>query len=314
MAKLVADPFTTIADLRDTYITTPRDKILQQHLDRLLRHDAEGQPLAEPVTFTSTGDTHGIVLVEGPGGGKTSLVHHVLKNHPALQSDDPACKPWVGVRVPSPATLKSLGLEILKETGYPEVSPKRKEWDIWRLVRFRMQELGTVVLWIDEAHDLFRAGKGIEDILKMLKSIMQGEGAVILILTGIDSLWNIASYDDQVKRRYSKVTLPAISASTHEKMLRGLMDGFCMKAVLEPPAPQPDLIARLVYASRGRFGRCSENIIAAIEVALLNGDSQLTAQHFAHSWAMQEGVMPGKNVFLAPRWGEIDLTKLHEAA
>src|SRR6056297_2944647 len=106
MAKLVADPFTTIADLRDTYITTPRDKILQQHLDRLLRHDAEGQPLAEPVKFTSTGDTHGIVLVEGPGGGKTSLVHHVLKNHPAFQSDDPVRRPWIGVRVPSPATLK----------------------------------------------------------------------------------------------------------------------------------------------------------------------------------------------------------------
>ncbi|SNT76812.1 TniB family NTP-binding protein [Paracoccus seriniphilus] len=313
MDKRGTDPFRVSAELRANYIETARDKILQEHFELLLQHDAKGQPMAKPVTFTSTGETHGIVLVEGPGGGKTSLVHHFLKTHPALQSEEPGHKPWIGVRVPSPATLKSLGLEILRATGYPEVSSKRKEWDIWRLVRFRMQQLGTAVLWIDEAHDLFRAGKAIEDILKMLKSVMQGEGAVIVILTGIDSLWNIASYDDQVKRRYSKVTLPTISASTHEKMLRGIMEKFCKDAGLVPDAGS-DIIHRLVYASRSRFGRCIENIIAAIETALRKGDGQLTAQHFAHSWAMQEGVMPGKNVFLSPRWAQIDLTKLHEAA
>lgn len=187
MDKRGTDPFRVSAELRANYIETARDKILQEHFELLLQHDAKGQPMAKPVTFTSTGETHGIVLVEGPGGGKTSLVHHFLKTHPALQSEEPGHKPWIGVRVPSPATLKSLGLEILRATGYPEVSSKRKEWDIWRLVRFRMQQLGTAVLWIDEAHDLFRAGKAIEDILKMLKSVMQGEGAVIVILTGIDS-------------------------------------------------------------------------------------------------------------------------------
>ncbi|MEP2984618.1 MAG: TniB family NTP-binding protein [Sulfitobacter sp.] len=313
MAKITNDPFSTIANLRGKYIATPRDRILQQHLDRLLQRDPDGQLLPKPVTFTATGDTHGIALVEGAGGGKTSLVHHVLKNHPALQSDDPDVRPWIGVRVPSPATLKSLGLEILRESGYPEVSTSRKEWDIWRLVRFRLQQLGTAVLWIDEAHDLFRAGKAIEDILKMLKSVMQGEGAVILILSGIETLWQMASYDDQVRRRYSKVTLPTISAVTHEKMLRGFIDGFCSEADFAPPA-EDDLVDRMVYASRGRFGRCIENIIAALEVAALRGESQLTMQHFAESWAMQEGVVPGKNVFLSPRWASIDLAKLHEAA
>lgn len=298
-------------NLRGTYITTSRDGIFRQHLDRLLQRDAAGLLLPNPVTFTSTGDTHGIALVEGPGGGKSSLVHHVLKNHPALQSDDPEKRPWIGVNVPSPATLKSLGLEILRETGYSGVSANRKQWDIWGLVRFRLRKLGTVVLWIDEAHDLFRAGKDVEDILKMLKSVMQGEGAVILILTGTEKLWQMASYDDQVKRRYSKVTLPVVSAVTHEKMLRGFINGFCKQAGLVPPT-EADLIERLVYASRSRFGRCIEHIIAALEMAALAGDTQVTAQHFAEAWAMQEGAVPGKNVFLSPRWAQIDLAKLHE--
>ncbi|MCR8827328.1 TniB family NTP-binding protein [Pseudosulfitobacter koreensis] len=301
-----------IAKLRDKYIKTQRDIIFQKHLDLLLQRDDTGGLLPKPVIFTATGDTHGIALVEGSGGGKTSLVHHVLDNHPVLQSDDPGYRPVIGVRVPSPATLKSLGWEILRETGYSEVSVSRKEWDIWRLVRARLRMLGTVVLWIDEAHDLFRAGKGIEDILKMLKSVMQGEGAVILVLTGVDKLWQMASYDDQVKRRYSKVTMPSISAATHEKSLRSLVQSFCDEAGLLPPR-EVDLIDRLVYASRGRFGRCIENIIAALEMTVLKNETQVTVQHFAESWAMQEGAVPGMNVFLSPRWTDIDLAKLHEA-
>lgn len=121
----------------------------------------------------------------------------------------------------------------------------------------------------------------------------------------------MASYDDQVKRRYSKVTLPEISASTHDKMFRGIIKAFCEKVELVAP-DENDLIDRLVYASRGRFGRCIENIHAALEAAILNGDTALTVQHFAESWGMNEGVVPGKNVFLAPRWAEIDLTQLHK--
>lgn len=313
MTETTSDPFATLDALRDIYIETSRDSILRQHIDRLLRRDAEGNPLPQPVTFTATGDTHGIALVEGAGGGKTSLVNHVLKNHPALQSDDPARMPWIGVNVPSPATLKSLGLEILSKSGYPRVSPSKKEWEIWRLVRFRLKQLGTVVLWIDEAHDLFRAGKATEDILKMLKSVMQGEGAVILILSGVETLWQMASYDHQVKRRFSKVTLPAISATTHEKMLRGFINGFCKQANIAPPAER-DLTDRLVYASRGRFGSCIENILAAFAQALVKGEGQLTAQHFAEAWGLEEGVVPGKNVFLSPRWASIDLADLQTAA
>jgi len=279
------EALAAIAELRQRYVTTSRDSIFKQHLDKLLERDAGGQLLAKPRTFTATGDTHGIALVEGAGGGKTSLVHHALSTHPALKSTDPVKRPWVGVRVPSPATLKSLGLEILRATGYPDINPKRREWDTWRLVHNRLKLLGTVVLWIDEAHDLFRAGKAIEDILKMLKSLMQGEGAVIIVLTGVDRLWQMASYDDQVKRRYSKVTLPEISASTHAGMFAAIIKESSAMAGLEAHVGS-DLIDRLLYASRNRFGRCIENIFEALECAVLNGDSVVSTCHFAQSWGM----------------------------
>ena len=66
--QITYDPFPTIAKLRDKYIETPRDSILQLHLDRLLQRDANGELMPTPVTFTATCDTHGIALVEGAGG------------------------------------------------------------------------------------------------------------------------------------------------------------------------------------------------------------------------------------------------------
>ena len=294
--------------LRGKYIRTDRDDLFRLHLDRLLKRDADDRLLPEPVTFTATGETRGIALVEGAGGGKTSLVHHGLSTHPALQSADPLRVPWIGVRVPSPATLKSLGLEILRQSGYPQASASLREWDIWGRVRDRFASLGTRVLWIDEAHDLFRAGKpdAVENILKVLKSLMQGEHAVIVVLTGVDMLWQMASYDDQVKRRYSKVTLPAVSTATHGPLFRGVLEAFCAKLGLAPPV-EADLVERLLHASRYRFGRCLENILAALEIAVLDRAPRLEMAHFAEAFSMQEGCTAGRNVFLTPNWAQIDL-------
>ena len=304
----VDDRLATLAGLRDKYVRTDRDALFRSHLDRLLKRGADGTLLPDPVTFTATGETRGIALVEEAGGGKTSLVYHVLNTHPALQSDDPRIDRWIKVEVPSPATLKSLGLEILRKTGYPEVSSSRRQWDIWRLVRRNFAKLGTVVLWIDEAHDLFRAGnpQDVEDILKFLKSLMQGEHAVIVVLTGVDALWQMASYDEQVKRRYSKVNLPAVSATSHGPMFDQVLQTFCAELALEPPEA-PDLVERLLHASRYRFGRCFETILAALEIAVVEGAARLEIAHFAEAFAMQEGCAVGRNVFLSPNWTQINL-------
>ncbi|MBB1492802.1 TniB family NTP-binding protein [Paracoccus sp. MC1854] len=297
-----------IDGLRSKYVKLPRDREFRTHLDRLIKRDDTGRQIAAPVVFTSTGETRGIALVDGAGGGKTSLVDHALREHPALQTTEAGRMPWLGVRVPSPATLKSLGLEILRQAGYPEARGLRHAWEIWTQVRYRLQLLGTVVLWIDEAHDLFRNGSAreIEDILKTLKSLMQGEGAVIVILTGIETLWQIASYDDQVKRRYSRIELPSVTMAGDEKILWKLIETFSAQAKLAAPEKN-DLVARLIHAGRARFGRCIEQIINSIEVALHEGASSLEIEHFARSYDMQEGCAPGENIFRSPRWSQIDV-------
>ena len=93
--------------------------------------------------------------------------------------------------------MKSLGLEILSLMEFDGISARATAWQIWDAVRHRLSHRGVVVLWIDEAHDLFlcHSAREIDDILKMLKSLMQGETAVILLLSGTDRLADITSYD-----------------------------------------------------------------------------------------------------------------------
>jgi hypothetical protein len=296
-----------VADLRQKYISLDRDRQFRQRFDLLLGCDAEGNPVAEPIEFTKTGESRGLLVVDGAGGGKTSLVRRALDTHPALQPTA-ATMPCVSITVPNPATMKSVGFEILKATGYTNSERNRTAWNLWNDVRIRFQILGTKVLWIDEAHDLFPNGSKSEApaILKTLKSLMQGESAVIVILSGTETLWESITFDDQVRRRFAKFALPSVTAASDGGNLWGLLQAFCTRADLGTPE-RGDLVERLVHASRHRFGLCVEQMIAAIEAALLSGDTRLDIRHFAEAYFAQEGCTIAENVYLAVRWSAIDL-------
>lgn len=216
--------------------------------------------------------------------------------------------PCVSISVPSPATAKSVGREILRATGFPAKSGNRTAQDIWVDVAFRFWLLGTVVLWIDEAHDVFpqKSKSEAPAILKTLKTLMQGESAVIVVLSGVDRLWENVCFDDQVSRRYFPFALPPVSGAADCKRLWGILGGYCDRACLELP-PRGDLIERLVHAGRHRFGRCIEQMIDAIEIALMRGDTKLDIHHFADAFFAHEGCAISENVFLVPRWSSIDL-------
>lgn len=302
-----SETHAVINELRGKYIPLERDKAFRATFDRLLECDEEGNPIPEPVKFTATGETRGIVVFGGAGSGKTSMIHRALFKHPALQPSDAAPRPCVSITVPNPATLKSVGLEILKATGYPELGKQRTTWEIWTAVHTRFELLGTTALVIDEAHDLFRPSQSqAPEILKTFKSLMQGPGAVIVVLSGMSSLWNNIAFDDQVDRRFSKFELPPVTTAADRKLVWGLLCHFCERANIGRPE-RADLVDRLAHAARQRLGLCIEQIIAAIEIAMMRGDAKLDVHHFADAFFRQESCTVADNVFLAPRWSSIDL-------
>lgn len=293
--------------LRAKHVRTPTGAALRERLDRLLKCDAAGQLLPETVALNSTNEINGIAIGAPTGSGKTTLVRHILEKHPALQPKDERLMPVVSVRVPSPATLKSLGLTILGATGYPAISERRERWSICQIVPKRFQVLGTVILWIDEAHDLFESASSRElsDMLKTLKSLMQDEGKVILILTGTETLWQALSHNPELTRRFSRINLPAISHAAQGRQIEKLVRSYCAAVELAAPT-QDDLVSRLIHASRGRFGLCIESLLTGIEIALLEGARALDIDHFAQAFAMKEGCGIEQNIYLARHWSRID--------
>lgn len=312
MTTLATPPAQTaphaIAAVMGKYITLERDRAFVAKLDRLLKRDEGGDFTGRPVTFTSTGETRGIALTGNTGSGKTSLVHRALSKHPALQPSKAAPMPLVSINVPNPATIKSVGMEILKATGYPEIHSDLPAWKIWSRVDSRLALLGTIVLWIDDAHDIFesKSKTDAQEILNHLRNRMQGTGAVIVVLSGLVMLWDNLCKDSQVKRRFARFDLPPVSTAADRKVLGKVLDHFCDTAALDRPEPG-DLVERLAYAGQQRFGLCVEQMIAAIEVALMRGASRLTIEHFAEAYFEKEGCPAAENVFMAPRWSSIDL-------
>lgn len=295
--------------LRGMHVPNERDDAVQKHLHRLLQVDDEDRLTAEPCRFTADKETRGIVVIEAAGGGKTTAIRTVLQSTDALKTNPETGLPrYLEIQIPSPATHKSVGLAILEATGMSGVSSNAKAWEIWGAVRKRLGQMGIKVLWLDEAQDLVMAQSAneTETTLRTIKTLMQGENAVIPILSGTRRLGEMTSFDPQVSRRFTKIVPSDLDHSTDQDNLFGMIDAYCDEAGITARLPE-DLAVRLMTGSRYRFGRAIETIVNAIECAIFDGEAFLTVDHFAEAWAIQEGCDPGSNIFLAPDWMSIPL-------
>ena len=306
-----AEPTMIIQNLRDMHVPNERDDEVKKHLYRLFVVGDDGNPTPEPCRFTSGRETRGIAVIEEAGGGKTTAIRTVLKEAEFLADDtETGCPRYLEIEVPSPATLKSVGLAILEKTGMEGVSPNAKEWEIWKVVRQRLGVLGVSVLWLDEAQDLIlaRNANDTENTLRMIKSLMQGKDAVIPILSGTQRLAEVTAMDPQVSRRFTKIMPLDLQHGIDESNLCHLIESYCSEAGIDTRL-DGDLVSRLITGSRHRFGRAIEMIINAIECAVWDGSKFLTQNHFAEAWAMHEGCEPKNNIFYSENWVSIELDK-----
>ncbi|WP_420353759.1 TniB family NTP-binding protein [Paenirhodobacter sp.] len=128
------------------------------------------------------------------------------------------------------------------------------------------------MLWIDEARDLFdrRSPRELDDMLKMLKSLMQGDAAVIVVLSGTDLLSGIVRSDPQIDRRFRKIYPRTLAVGADTADVADLVRLYCDEAGLRC-AFKSNPASRLIHASRGRFGRIIETAIDATGRALQEG-------------------------------------------
>jgi hypothetical protein len=193
--------------------------------------------------------------------------------------------------------------ELLKATGYPDANPRKEAWVLLQDLRYRLSLLEINLIWIDEAQDLFCADKQL--ILRALKSLMQGEQAVAVILSGTADLAAVIRSDDQVKRRFTAMVLPDLVEELDGHNFRQIVAQYCQRVGMASPA-NADLVGRMFHAARYRFGRAIDLLLLALETAIEEESDCLTLDHFAAAYAMDEGCLVADNVFYAERYWLID--------
>ncbi|KQI69199.1 hypothetical protein AN189_06455 [Loktanella sp. 3ANDIMAR09] len=295
--------------LRDIRFQTEHGKLFSKQVSRLFRPGGDGQPTYEPALVTAGTETNGVIMIDASGGGKTTTIQEVLSKFDALQDNPETGRPrYLKIKVESPATQKSLGTTILEKLGVDHIAERAKVWEIWRAVRVRLDRMGITLLWIDEAQDMFKdtAATETDNMLKMLKSLMQGEHPVVLVLSGTERLGRIAGLDPQLSRRFAKIKPRDLEIGADNKDLEELVSFLSGKAGLTFNSDF-DVISRLIHGSRYKFGRAIESTILAIEEALDQDSSCLAVEHFEVSWGEREICEPGRNVFAAEDWIEIEL-------
>jgi hypothetical protein len=307
-----ASPAVIIEALRANYVTSARDSQLRQVLDELLAFDDDGSPLPQPARFGTEKETNGMIVIGDSGAGKTTAIAHTLREHPAFsgsvgQPGEAILRPGIlKVDVPSPSTLKNLGTVILQKSGYGNIAKSRTEAEIWAAVRHRLKVLGISILWLDEAQDLMRSNSENEkmNICNTLKTLCKEEHAVVVILSGIETLERLTKFDPQIKTRFSTLRLGAVSPSRDGKGIKRMISAYCEAAGLEAPR-DPDLVPRLFHAYRNQFGTSIKRVVESIRLALLAEDKALSIQHFAAVYARHEGCRDSQNIFLVEKWASI---------
>lgn len=116
-------------------IETSRDGAFTSQLNRLLMRSDSGELLPAPLRFSTGRETRGVMVVDGPGGGKTTLVGRALEHHPAIGRSAPSGPHYLEASVPSLATFKSMGAALLHRSGLPVVAANREGWSMWETLR-----------------------------------------------------------------------------------------------------------------------------------------------------------------------------------
>jgi hypothetical protein len=296
--------------VKGRYLKTDWDADLLRLFTGLLRtvvtlHVIKGDPVAD-----RRRETRALIVVGEAGTGKTESLNRLFLTHPSLSGYGrlgSGC-PLVTVTVPAPCTLKTLGMNILREIGYP-IARDMKEHLVWARVHDHLPHAGVLLLHLDEMHNLTDGANigQLNNIRKALKGLMVShEWPIGLIISGLPDLITEMQEIDEIRRRGRFVRLPLLNLPNDLEMVESVIGGLGKVAGLEIASDLAEAVApRLAHAALYRFGIMIELLHEAMEVGLYLGES-LSMEHFATAYTDRTGSGALMNPFVAPNWVELD--------
>ena len=283
------DPAARTAWLRERYMKNFRDHLFDDLIREILVTDAAGNLTARPQKIGLVNETRGVLVLGPARSGKTALIGRNLSRHPAIAlTEDTSPGNVFYFRVSSSPTLKGVGTDILKKSGYTKISDKLRTSQIWDMVAQRFATLGITCLWLDEAHHMMELKKEKTDVLRLLKTLLQGDNAIAVIVSGVPALNEEMQTDPETNERFVRIKLNPIQTERERTELKSFIEGCCRHVELSMPEDE-HLTERLVAAFNGSLGRSMECTHSAIGRALRRADGVLRLDDFRRFYILKRG-------------------------
>lgn len=282
-----------IAWLRARYLKNARDDDFHERLREILQVGDHGEVLPVAVRDPLNGETLGMQVIGESGDGKSVMIERNLSVVPGLvKMTDGTSGNYIHITVSPEATIKSLASDILGRTGYGRLAERAKAHEAWAIVRHRLKMLDVAMLWIDEGHHLLRGGAGrdVAGSLQTLKNLLQGEGAVAVILSGVPQLEERISADPETFRRYRlrQRLQPITAGGADMHRFKRFIEACCKKLELSLP-DDPSFAERIAFSQKAGLGRSLAFSKAMIRRALINRRSAVSIEDARRTWLLNGG-------------------------
>jgi hypothetical protein len=294
-----------LAAIRSIDISTGKTAVTKQYFDGLLDRVEGGI------------EGNCLVLHGRTGAGKTHIIRQLLK-HPDLQEEktpEGLYRPLLRVTAPSPCTLRTLGLRILRRLGY---HPKKslKEHEVWDRVEANLGAQGVAILVIDEMHNVL-VGRNTDERKKIamtLKSLMVSEdNPMQIVCAGLTTLQKFVKRYSELHRRSHFVELPPMDAVKDAKKITAFLTGLEKDLEIKTCGfTEHDMPHRFFLASRGLLGRMAWFAQEAATIAVSLDDDVVRKEYLAEAYKRPYAAGVQQNPFLLANYHDFKIPKKSE--
>lgn len=295
-------------------------RLREEHIVREEHDDLLDEEIESILTDFATGNAtegYALAVIGKSGAGKTALVNHRLDHTEGLQPQKDQYGNLIAgclrVQTPPSCTVKSLGEEILANTGY-KLTRNVREPDVWSLVKERLRAKQVFIVYLDEFQHALSAptAKGRAHLTNTIKNLMQDtDWPIWLILSGVPDLLEFIERDvyKQMDRRARVLEIGALADEEKdiflmEDVLKHLTSVCGLK--LSIPLTQ-EFLRRMMHGGAWRFGMTIQLMKLALERALRDEktERELRLLHFVEGYQRLSKCDDYTNVFKSDRWWEI---------
>lgn len=250
-----------------------------------------------------TGESEGLMVICGSGGGKTTLCRRLKKLNPDEITQERTLLRVVFMKIPKVCTRAGLAKELLRALGDPSWDEGNAEDNLRRSTAL-VKECGVRILAVDNFQDIpERRSRGSVRVVGNWFRDLFDEITVVLLALGTEQARKVRLANDQVRRRIATVhTIPYFTVDTPAACTEWIKALGEIDRLL-PLAEHSNLAAgklaaRLFIASNGIFDYLFKLIRYAISLAVESGRESLTQKDFEDAFdLMVADVTEGGNPF-----------------